>query len=322
MTLKTFLTNRRRGTRYRLNGITQSTFSPSRWQPFSNIRKLTSAGELPAKVDLRPQMTPVEDQSQIGSCSANALAGAYEYLVKQHLNKDTLVSRLFIYYNGRQQEGEGDITDSGCTMSAAIEALEAYGTCGERLWPYDISAVNTKPSQAAYTEAKQFIVDEALSVQIELNEMKSCLAQGFPFTFGIMLFHSFDDAASGGVVPMPSGGQQGGHALLCVGYSDQSNSFIVRNSWGESWGDNGYCYIPYDYMTNTDYTFDAWTIRKLSSDDFGQDAWDNDDSVDYTQNAGNDADAGNGAIEDVDDDLDSGGDFQSNDYGDDNDNNW
>ncbi|CAF1006985.1 unnamed protein product, partial [Didymodactylos carnosus] len=71
------------------------------------------------------------------------------------------------------------------------------------------------------------------------------------------------------------------HALLAVGYSDTSQAFIVRNSWGENWGDHGYCYIPYDYMTNSNYCFDAWTIRKLDSNDFGADHWDNRDEVDY-----------------------------------------
>jgi hypothetical protein len=90
------------------------------------------------------------------------------------------------------------------------------------------------------------------------------------------------------------------HALLAVGYSDQSNSFIVRNSWGKYWvgennygfflkymnflqGDNGYCYIPYEYMTNPNFCFDVWTIRQLASDDFGQEHWDNDDSINYYQ---------------------------------------
>jgi C1A family cysteine protease len=110
------------------------------------------------------------------------------------------------------------------------------------------------------------------------------------------------------------------HALLAVGYSDQSQSFIVRNSWGENWvrhfcfilivivhssfqGDKGYCYIPYDYITNSDLSFDIWTIRKVATDDFGQDHWDNDDSTDYTQsNNQDDFDENNQTIEDLDDD--------------------
>lgn len=114
------------------------------------------------------------------------------------------------------------------------------------------------------------------------------------------------------------------HALLAVGYSDQSQAFIVRNSWGENWvkclliqikyiifffikGDKGYCYIPYDYITNPDYCFDAWTIRRVATNDFGHDHWDQDDSVDYKQidNSDNDEfDDSNRAIERLDDDMD------------------
>ena len=116
------------------------------------------------------------------------------------------VSRLFIYYNGRVKENGDDsnITDSGCTMTCVIEALEEQGTCLESIWPYDISQVNTRPSEEAYDQAKDHKITEALQVNIDLYEMKCCLAQGFPFAFGLNLFSSFDQATNSGVVPMPS----------------------------------------------------------------------------------------------------------------------
>ncbi|CAF1580245.1 unnamed protein product, partial [Didymodactylos carnosus] len=158
--------------------------------------------QLPSKADLRPELTPVEDQSQIGSCSANCLAGAYEFLIKKHTGQNKDVSRLFMYYNGRVKENDGtdsQITDSGCSMTSAIEALEEYGACQESLWPYDIAKVNVKPIPDAYNEAKRFTIDEALQININLYEMKSCIAQGFPFAFGMKLFESFDKAADSGV---------------------------------------------------------------------------------------------------------------------------
>ncbi len=113
---------------------------------------------------------------------------------------------MFIYYNGRVKEGgsDSDITDSGCSMTSAIEALEESGVCLESIWPYDISQVNTRPSDEAYQAAKPHKITQALQVNIDLNEMKSCLAQGFPFAFGLKLFTSFDQASQTGVVPMPS----------------------------------------------------------------------------------------------------------------------
>ena len=89
-------------------------------------------------------------------------------------------------------------------MTSAIEALEEFGTCLESIWPYDISKVNSRPSDRAFHEAKNHTITEALQVQIDLNEMKSCLAQGFPFAFGLHLFKSFDKASMGGAVPIPN----------------------------------------------------------------------------------------------------------------------
>ena len=185
--------------------------------------------------------------------------GAYEYVTKKKDGQDIYASRLFIYYNGRVKENnDPNVTDSGCSMTCAIEALEEYGVCLENIWPYDISQVNVRPSAEAYQSAKPHKITEALQINIDLNEMKTCLAQGYPFAFGLKLYKSFDDAVDTGVVPIPNvsdGGRQSdgrstfsiiifqrsilfsfsSHALLAVGYSDQSQSFIVRNSWGVNW---------------------------------------------------------------------------------------
>lgn len=134
-----------------------------------------------------------------------AFSGAYEYLTKKSDGRNTDVSRLFIYYNARAKDNRGrSLTDSGCSMTSAIEALEEFGTCLESIWPYDTYKVNTRPSDRAFDEAKNHKITEALQIDIDLNEMKSCLAQGFPFAFGLRLFKSFDQASRTGVVPMPN----------------------------------------------------------------------------------------------------------------------
>ncbi|CAF3580869.1 unnamed protein product [Rotaria sordida] len=83
---------------------------------------------------------------------------------------------------------------------------------------------------------------EAMTARVELNEMRGCLAEAYPFAFGLRLFPSFAQAGSnGGRVQMPNihyesqSAEQGCHAMLAVGYSDLSGCFIVRNSWGEKW---------------------------------------------------------------------------------------
>ncbi|CAF1147020.1 unnamed protein product [Rotaria sordida] len=292
MPIRTYLYNRFNDKKFRLNGIKPSTRMPSKenLRQFFSDHVLYSTDQLPPKVDLRPDMTPVEDQSRIGSCSANSLAGAYEYLLKKVNGSNIDMSRLFIYYNGRTKKSTA-VTDKGCSMTDAIEALEEFGTCFESVWPYDITSVNVRPNDQAYEQAKDHQITEALKININLDEMKSCLAQGFPFAFGLRLYKSFDKASKTGVVPIPNEDEQsrtehGRHALLAVGYSDQSRAFIVRNSWGEDWGDKGYCYIPYDYMTNSNFCFDAWTIRQVENDDICHEHWDNDDSIDYQSKTG------------------------------------
>ncbi|CAF4677384.1 unnamed protein product [Rotaria socialis] len=206
MTIKTYLINKINAQKHRLNGIIPSNRLPSKRNLCRAFRDniVYTQKELPPKVDLRKDMTTVEDQSKIGSCAANALAGAYEYLTKKDNGRNTDVSRLFIYYNARAKNKKfGSVTDSGCSMTSAIEALEEFGTCLESIWAYNVSKVNTRPNDQAYQEAKNHTISEAFEVDINLFEMKSCLAQGYPFAFGLRLYSSFDKATETGLVPMP-----------------------------------------------------------------------------------------------------------------------
>jgi hypothetical protein len=120
------------------------------------------------------------------------------------------VSRLFIYYNARVKDSESGekITDSGVTTTSAIESLEESGTCLESIWPYNVKRVNKRPNDDAYQAAEDHKISEALKVNVDLHEMKSCLAQGFPFVFALELYKSFDKAAKNGIVPMPKSGDK------------------------------------------------------------------------------------------------------------------
>ena len=224
--------------------------------------------ELPPSVDLRPHLTPVEDQGDTNSCVANATAGAFEYLIKQHTGTNYDVSRMFIYYNARKLEDD-DIEDEGTAIHDAVDSLKKYGVCAEKTWPFDINRVNAKPHANAYDEADEAMVDQLEQVSTDLDTWRQCLAEGRPIIFGTVLFDSFDKARKG-KVPLPTEkettrGKHGRHAMLCVGYSDADELFIVRNSWGTKWGDNGYCYITYEYLMNDDYNSgDSWVIRHVN----------------------------------------------------------
>jgi C1A family cysteine protease len=58
--------------------------------------------------------------------------------------------------------------------------------------------------------------------------------------------------------------QLGGHAVMAVGYDDENQWLIVMNSWGASWGDKGFFYLPYEYITNNNLSDDFWTIRQVT----------------------------------------------------------
>lgn len=215
---------------------------------------------LPHVVDLRPQCSPVKDQAQLGSCTANALAGAMEFI---HHDK-TPLSRLFIYYNERNIEGTVN-TDSGAMLRDGVKSLAKFGVCPESEEPYDISVFTGKPSPQNYTDALPLKISSYMRLSM-LQDMQECLAEGFPFVFGMTVYESFesDSVARTGVVNMPSRQERvlGGHAVECVGYDTSTGRFLVRNSWGTSWGMAGYFTIPFAYLKNRALTDDFWTIRK------------------------------------------------------------
>ncbi len=221
---------------------------------------------LPAKVDLRTHCPPVENQGELGSCTANALAGALEFLELKQKQPLVDLSRLFIYYNERVIEHSVK-QDSGAMLRDGIKTLAKQGVCAEKLWPYALKKFATKPSAACYTQAKQHTISSYQRLSTT-QEMRACLAAGFPFVFGFTVYESFESqaVASSGVVPMPKPSERvlGGHAVCAVGYDDAAKRFIVRNSWGAGWGKKGYFTMPYTYLADRNLSDDFWTMRQLA----------------------------------------------------------
>lgn len=234
----------------------------AQYQPSAAVKFV----KLPNIVDLRPLMTPVEDQGQTSSCVANAVVGAYEYWVKKATRQDDDISRLFVYYNARWRDGSQD-KDEGSVIQLAMEGLAKFGACSEKVWPFDKKLLLQKPGADAYKDAAPRRVQDMAQVPLTVEAWKQALAEGKPIVFGCLLFDSFDQCnARGGVVPMPapedlSRKSHSGHAMCAVGYSDTEKVFIVRNSWGSKWGDKGYCYMPYDYLMNSRFNDgDCWVF--------------------------------------------------------------
>ncbi len=221
--------------------------------------------KLPRSVDLRPGCSPVEDQGELGSCTANALAGSLEFLEKKAGKTVTDLSRLFIYYNERVMEGTVN-EDSGAMIRDGVKSLVKLGVCTEKKWPYTISKFAVKPSSACF---KQALMHQLLSYHriLGLQQMKQCLAEGYPFVFGFSVYESFESktvAKTGRLnLPKPTEKQMGGHAVMAVGYDDASKRLTIRNSWGADWGLQGYFTMPYDYAASTNLADDFWTLRVM-----------------------------------------------------------
>lgn len=251
---------------------------------YNSIETHYQVSNLPLKVDLRSNCSPIMDQGQLGSCSAHALAACDEFLqlleIRQNLplgqapqeyilNNFAPVSRLFLYWNERAREGTTS-SDSGVTtlMDGAL-SLQQYGACREALWIYDESQCFVQPPQAAFTEGAA----HKLPTYYQLNtlyDMQRCLANGYPFMLGFTVYNSFMSAqvAATGVGSMPGPNDQvdGGHAVVCVGYdfTDPRNPvFNLRNSWGVSFGMQGYFTLPQAYLVGSGLANDFITLRRV-----------------------------------------------------------
>lgn len=223
------------------------------------------AGALPASVDLRAQCPPVYDQGQLGSCTANAIAGAIEFdQRKEKLTEPFTPSRLFIYYNERAMENSV-ASDSGAQLRDGIKSVASQGACAETLWPYVEDRFATRPSAPCYKIARTHPAVNYSRVPQDASQLKACLAAGYPFVLGITVYESFesDEVARTGIVPMPQDSETtlGGHAVMAAGYDESTQRFLIRNSWGADWGMDGYFTIPYDYLADNNLASDFWTIR-------------------------------------------------------------
>jgi C1A family cysteine protease len=236
---------------------------------------------LPSIVNNRFYCSAVDDQGDIGSCTAEAWANLLEY--NQCANglggkffKN--LSRLFIYYNERVIENTVN-EDSGAELRDGAKALANYGVCPEVEWPYITNRFTRKPTPQCYADSvTNKIVDYyALTT---LNDMKSCIADGRCFVFGFNVYEDFQSQrmADTGVLYVPKANESllGGHAVMAIGYDDASQRFLIKNSWGKQWGlvnslnsgnfhfKNsslaGYFTMPYDYITNPDLCSDFWTV--------------------------------------------------------------
>ena len=218
-------------------------------------------------VDLRNYCSLIEDQGNLGSCTGQAIAGAIELLNRRN-NKQTDVSRLFIYYYERALINTINY-DSGAYIRDGIKVTNKQGAPLENLWPYDIQKFRQRPPSKA--------INDALKRKVTLYERVSghngcldALNNGYPVVIGFYVYSSFisRQVSRTGLMPYPNTRTEellGGHAVLLVGYDKTKEVYIVRNSWGPNWGDSGYFYMPFQVIQNKGMSSDFWIIKSVSN---------------------------------------------------------
>ena len=221
-------------------------------------------------VDLRTACPPVYNQGKLGSCTAQAVAAAFEFDLKKQQLPDWRPSRLFIYYCERAREGT--ITrDSGAAIRDGVRAVNRVGVPHEEVWPYDIAKFAEKPPLRAFLLAKKDRCVKYHRVAQTVEQLRAALAAGYPVVFGFKVYESFEgpEVARNGLMPMPKPGERvlGGHAVMAVGYSDDERVVLVRNSWGPAWGDGGYFRMPYEFWADPSKCSDFWVLDTVEAAD-------------------------------------------------------
>lgn len=196
-------------------------------------------------------LPPILNQGNLGTCVTNA----FSYCISKQTNKNVIPSRLYLYAVCRSIDNTPLNQDDGTSIRTACQAIANYGVCQETVYPYT-SSYSTLPALTAFNGSKKFKQFTYLFISQDLTSIKNGLrTYNAPIIFGIMVYSSFltTTTSTTGIIPLPDKNKDtllGGHCLTIVGYNDTTKMFMCANSWGTRWGANGYCYIPYNYLTN------------------------------------------------------------------------
>jgi len=220
--------------------------------------------KMPRSVDLTPLMPPVYDQGNLGTCTANAACAAWQFCKSTQGVEAFMPSRLFNYWCSGKLEG-CETLDNGRHNRDAVKALAKWGVCREdSTWPYIQTRYAFQPTKEAFIEAEKNQSLIYRRVEQDLDQIRARLAMGYPVVFGFSVYSGFEnDTYRTGELSLPGKSERliGGHAVLAIGYNNQTQKFLIRNSYGPEWGKKGYFWMPYAYMEDEDLAADFWTIE-------------------------------------------------------------
>lgn len=235
----------------------------------------STAKKLPSSVDLRAWCSPIEDQGDLGACTANAGVGLMEYYERRAFGQHLEGSRLFLYKATRDLLGWRG--DQGAYLRATMKAMALFGVPAEKYWPYRVADFDREPPAFCYAFAQNYQAENYFRLDPPgrsgsnvLGTVKHFLAAGLPSMFGFSVYSSMPPIGDGkGDIPYPGKGDRlaGGHAVMTVGYDDakkigkEKGALLIRNSWGIKWGEQGYGWLPYAYV-EASLAVDFWTLVK------------------------------------------------------------
>lgn len=207
----------------------------------------------PKNVDLRQHFSSIRNQGLMGSCASFSSSSIFEYIINEANGNEKPIelSPRFLYYNVCKKNDDGTPIDNGSSFYDNIKSLGENGICVEELCEY-AGNFSEAPTKEAIENAKGRLVTEAMNVNINHNDFISALSDGYPIAISLKIFDSFGKGRNGFIF-RPTAEElnstdYGYHAMVICGYNDKNKVYIIRNSWGKSFGDKGYCYIPFSYV--------------------------------------------------------------------------
>lgn len=224
---------------------------------------------IPSTGDLEPWCGPKKDQGDLGACTGFAKSGDLEFLCRKYLKTAPVLSPMFCYYMERSLDGTLSQGDCGSEGRTAVRVVNQFGICPESEDPYNPKDYAVAPTHNQLTDALDYKAGAYHRI-MTVQDMRECIASGYGFIVGFAVYESFesDAVANTGLMPVPKSHEQnlGGHETFCIGYDDNkvcpntksTGALKIRNSWGDTWGDKGNFWMPYEVAANPDYFYDAW----------------------------------------------------------------